>query len=194
MYNFFSKLLIFIVHHVPVFFFLSNLFRCETYVNLPAQYCHLEQDPNNPCCERPVCNFMAGHGEIRGNRSSTLAPAPPTPVSPTMRPPPGTTSTPPVPSPNSPKTVAPPTVTPPTQRPTPGKGKPFFIIVIDSLVRIVYPIIFHIYFIVFIEPLYYTPQKSSVDRQNLEVLVEDVIAFLLFLLLNVFHEAHKHLR
>ncbi|GFO23768.1 collagen alpha-4(vi) chain [Plakobranchus ocellatus] len=102
--------------------------KCERYVNLPAQYCHLEQDPNNPCCERPVCNFLAGHGEIRGNRTSTLAPAPPTPITP--RPPTGTEPTsqaPPKPEPPTPPvgsgktTLAPPTATLPTQRPTPGE-------------------------------------------------------------------------
>ncbi|KAK7491400.1 hypothetical protein BaRGS_00017378, partial [Batillaria attramentaria] len=35
--------------------------KCEKYVDIPAPYCHLERDPNNLCCQRPVCNFLAYH-------------------------------------------------------------------------------------------------------------------------------------
>ncbi|KAK3786239.1 hypothetical protein RRG08_064498 [Elysia crispata] len=94
--------------------------KCERYVQLPAE-CHLEQDPNNPCCERPVCVFADGHEEIRGNRSSTLAPAPPTPASPTTKPPFETAMTTLAPPTGAPTTLTPPTITPPTMKPTPGR-------------------------------------------------------------------------
>ncbi|KAL8616408.1 hypothetical protein ACOMHN_032262 [Nucella lapillus] len=46
--------------------------KCEKYVDLPVPYCHLEQDPVHPCCQRPVCNFQVGHGQKEGN--NTLPP------------------------------------------------------------------------------------------------------------------------
>ncbi|GFS00178.1 collagen alpha-4(VI) chain [Elysia marginata] len=91
--------------------------KCETFVNLP-DVCHLETDPTNPCCKRPVCVFVAGHDEIRGNKSSTLAPAPPTPVSPTMNPPIKSSTL--IPPTGVSTTLAPPTIAPPTQIPTHG--------------------------------------------------------------------------
>ena len=48
--------------------------RCEQFVGLPPQYCHLEQDPSNPCCQRPVCNFLVSHDVIAGLRNETLPP------------------------------------------------------------------------------------------------------------------------
>ena len=45
------------------------LYRCEKYVDIPQPYCHLEQDPVNPCCQRPVCNFLVGHNQIEGTNT-----------------------------------------------------------------------------------------------------------------------------
>ena len=42
--------------------------RCVRYDNLPQPYCFLENDPDNPCCQRPKCvfpvNYITNVGEI----------------------------------------------------------------------------------------------------------------------------------
>lgn len=48
--------------------FYSESHRCVRYDNLPQPYCFLENDPDNPCCQRPKCvfpvNYITNVGEI----------------------------------------------------------------------------------------------------------------------------------
>ncbi|KAL8559721.1 hypothetical protein ACOMHN_002254 [Nucella lapillus] len=34
--------------------------------SIPMLYCHLETDPNNKCCQIPVCHFTAPYGKVTG--------------------------------------------------------------------------------------------------------------------------------
>ncbi|KAK3591361.1 hypothetical protein CHS0354_040323 [Potamilus streckersoni] len=47
---------------------------CPRYVNLPS-YCQLNQDPMQPCCKKPSCNFQGTPG-VQTGQLSTPAPLP----------------------------------------------------------------------------------------------------------------------
>ena len=37
-------------------------FRCPSYGQIPAS-CHIEADPNDPCCRKPVCQYDPSTGQ-----------------------------------------------------------------------------------------------------------------------------------
>lgn len=45
--------------------FYHYFFRCPSYAQIPTS-CHMEADPNDPCCRKPVCHYdpITGHTYI----------------------------------------------------------------------------------------------------------------------------------
>ena len=57
-------------------------YRCRDYSNLPVQYCHLEQDPQDSCCKVPKCDFTQVTNSFTGvatQKRTTTTPKPTTP-------------------------------------------------------------------------------------------------------------------